>query len=62
MPSDNLYSGALTFNLERISDEIVPKVKNWPPSFAMVRIRLAISLALNVLTEIPLIPDPNGIV
>lgn len=36
VPSDNLYTNRLTGNLERIAQEVIPKVKNWPPSFSMV--------------------------
>uniref|UniRef100_A0A1B0GNL0 Syndetin C-terminal domain-containing protein n=1 Tax=Phlebotomus papatasi TaxID=29031 RepID=A0A1B0GNL0_PHLPP len=34
--SSNLYSLSLTANLQRISEQIIPKVKNWPPSKSMI--------------------------
>ncbi|XP_055684876.1 syndetin [Lutzomyia longipalpis] len=34
--SNNLYTPHLTRNLQRISMEIIPKVKNWPPSKMMI--------------------------
>ncbi|XP_063704736.1 syndetin [Culicoides brevitarsis] len=36
VPGENLYSPLLAKNLNRILDEIIPKVKKWPPSFGMI--------------------------
>lgn len=36
VPGENLYTPLLAKNLNRILDTIIPKVKKWPPSFAMV--------------------------
>lgn len=36
VPGENLYTPLLAKNLNRILDNIIPKVKKWPPSFGMI--------------------------
>ncbi|KAJ6638777.1 Syndetin [Pseudolycoriella hygida] len=40
VPKENLYTNQLNNNLLRISQDVVPKVKTWPPPFSMIQMEL----------------------
>lgn len=49
--SENLYTNILTKHLQRISTEIIPKVRKWPPSMTILTDELQNSEQLYGLTK-----------